>query len=157
MDTMQIIISSPECEIVNSRVLNFSRDLVFRAWTEPYHLRNWWGPAGFTNTFTEFDLRPGGKWRFVMHGPDKGHYPNECVFVKIESPELIVMNHVSDPKFQVVALFEEAAHNKTMITFKMVFDTEKECQALRSFAPEKNEENFDRLEKELSRMISGKN
>jgi len=157
METMQIIHSTPECEIVNSRVINFSRDLVFRAWTEPYHLRNWWGPSGFTNTFNEFDLRPGGYWRFVMHGPDNGSYPNECMFVKIEKPELIVINHNSSPQFQIVALFEEASYNKTNITFKMVFDNERECQALKAFAYEKNEENFDRLERELTRMITGKN
>jgi uncharacterized protein YndB with AHSA1/START domain len=56
---------------------------------DPNHLKNWWGPKGFTNTFNEFDLRPGGKWSFVMHGPDKGNYVNECEFVKIEKPKLI--------------------------------------------------------------------
>ena len=63
---MQILNVSPDCEIVNSRVINFSRDLIFRAWTDPYHLKNWWGPKGFTNTFSEFDLRPGGTWKFVI-------------------------------------------------------------------------------------------
>ena len=57
-------------EIVSIRVFDFPRELVFNAWTDPEHLVHWWGPKGFTNTFHEFDLRPGGIWRFVMHGPD---------------------------------------------------------------------------------------
>ncbi len=155
--TMQILNASPDCEIVNSRVINFSRDLIFRAWTDPYHLKNWWGPKGFTNTFTEFDLRSGGTWKFVMHGPDKGRFPNEVVFVKIEKPELIVLNHISSPQFQVVALFEEVAYNKTNLTFKMVFGSAEECEQIKAFAVDKNEENLDRLEAELGRMLSGKN
>lgn len=155
--TLQIINASPDCEIVNSRVINFSRDLIFRAWTDPYHLKNWWGPKGFTNTFSEFDLRPGGTWKFVMHGPDKGHFPNEVVFVKIEKPELIVLNHISSPQFQIVALFEEVSYNKTNLTFKMVFGTAEECEQIKAFAVDKNEENLDRLEMELGRMLSGKN
>lgn len=158
MDTsLQIIDSSPECEIVTSRVLNFPRDLVYRAWTNPYHLKNWWGPSGFTNTFLEFDLQVGGTWKFIMNGPDGGHYPNECIFVKLKSPELIVWNHKSSPTFQVVALFEEASFNKTNLTFKMVFNSPKECESIKAFAADKNEENIDRLEVELMKMIRGQN
>ena len=56
-------------EIVTTRVMDAPRELVFKAWTDPDHLVHWWGPTGFTNTFHEFDLKPGGVWRFVMHGP----------------------------------------------------------------------------------------
>jgi uncharacterized protein YndB with AHSA1/START domain len=87
--TSEIISTTPECEIVSARIINAARELVFMAWTDPNHLKNWWGPAGFTNTFNEFDLRPGGRWRFIMHGPEKGNYPNDCEFIKIEKPSLI--------------------------------------------------------------------
>ena len=66
-------------EIVTTRVFNAARELVFKAWTDPDHLVHWWGPKGFTNTFQEFDLRPGGIWRFVMHGPDGVDYKNKSV------------------------------------------------------------------------------
>lgn len=85
----EVINPSPDCEIVSSRVVQAPGALVYRAWTQPDHLKNWWGPAGFTNTFREFDLRVGGKWSFVMHGPDKGNYANECAFIKIEEPSLL--------------------------------------------------------------------
>ena len=61
-------------EIVSTRVLDAPRELVFRAFSDPDLLARWWGPEGFTNTFHEFDLRPDGAWRFVMHGPDGTDY-----------------------------------------------------------------------------------
>jgi uncharacterized protein YndB with AHSA1/START domain len=143
---------SSDCEISASRIVNATQETVFRAWTDPEHLKVWWGPAGFTNTFSEFDLRPGGKWRFVMHGPEKGHYPNECEFIKIEKPNLVAWNRISPPLFQVVATFDAIAPDKTRVTFKMVFATAKECGKLKPFVIDKNEENLDRLENELARM-----
>lgn len=147
----QIINASPERTVVSTRIFNHARSLVFEAWTDPNRLKNWWGPNGFTNTFDEFDLRPGGMWRFTMHGPDGKNYPNESIFVKIEEPELIIFDHLSQPRFQVVATFEELQDTKTRLTFRMIFKSAEQYQALRSFVQEKNEENFDRLEMELQR------
>lgn len=149
----EIITTTPDCEIVSSRVFNTKRELVYRAWSNPNHLKNWWGPAGFTNTFNEFDFRVGGKWSFIMHGPDKGNYANECEFIKIEEPSLIAWKRYSKPLFQVVATFDELPENKTKLVFKMLFDTAEECNKLKGFVVDKNEENFDKLEIELSKMV----
>jgi uncharacterized protein YndB with AHSA1/START domain len=81
--TTELFSSTPDTEIVSTRIFNFHRELVFKAWSNPDHLQKWWGPAGFTNTFQEFDFQIGGKWRFIMHGPDKGNYKNECEFLKL--------------------------------------------------------------------------
>lgn len=89
-----------------------------------------------------------------MHGPDKGNYHNECEFVKIEKPSLMAWKRFSKPLFQVVATFEEITSEKTKIVFRMIFDTPEECNKLRPFVLDKNEENFDRLEKELIKMMS---
>ena len=149
----EIITTTPDCEIVSSRVFNIKRELVYRAWSNPNHLKNWWGPAGFTNTFNEFDFRVGGKWSFIMHGPDKGNYSNECEFIKIEEPSLIAWKRHSKPLFQVVATFDELPENKTKLVFKMLFDIAEECNKLKGFVVYKNEENFDKLEIELSKMV----
>ena len=105
--SVEIYNAPPDCEIVNTRDVPADRETVFRAWTDPEHLKNWWGPNGFTNTFHEFDLRPGGKWSFTMHGPDKGHYSNECEFIKIIPPEFIAWTRHSKPLFQIAARFDE--------------------------------------------------
>jgi uncharacterized protein YndB with AHSA1/START domain len=141
-------------ELVTSRTLDFPRELVFRAWTEAEHLSRWWGPNGFTNTFHEFDPRPGGRWEFVMHGPEGGNYPNKSMFVEVVKPERIVIDHLSSPQFQIIGTFE-AQGDKTKITFRMLFATKEECAKLRPFVVDKNEENLDRLTTELTRMTAG--
>jgi len=151
--TTDVISTTPDCEIVSTRIVNAGVDLVYTAWTDPTHLKKWWGPAGFTNTFYEFDLRLGGKWRFVMHGPEKGNYPNECEFIKIERPNLIAWKRISKPIFQVLATFEEVAADETKIVFKMLFHSPEECNKLKPFVVDKNEENFDKLEIELKKML----
>jgi uncharacterized protein YndB with AHSA1/START domain len=147
-----ILITTPECEIVSSRVFGYPRERVFRAWSDPLYLRQWWGPAGFTNTFNEFDFRVGGKWSFVMHGPDKGIYVNECEFIKVDPPSLIAWKRFSKPHFQVVATFDELSPVETRLVFRMLFNTADECGKVRPFAVGKNEENFDRLDKVLAEM-----
>jgi len=148
----EIFSTTPDCEIVTTRIVNASIDLAFKAWTDPNHLKNWWGPKGFTSTFNEFDLRPGGKWSFIMHGPDKGNYTNECEFIKIDTPNLIFWKRHSKPLFKVLATFEEISSDKTKNIFRMIFDTAEESNKLRPFVVDKNEENFDRLEVELAKM-----
>lgn len=150
--TTEIITTTPDCEIVSSRVFNVPQEQLFKAWAEPNHLKNWWGPKGFTNTFHEFDFKVGGKWSFTMHGPDKGNYANECEFIKIEKPFVIVWKRYSQPIFQVVATFEGIESHKTKLIFKMLFNTAEECGKIKKFAVDKNEENFDKLETELSKM-----
>lgn len=145
--------TSPACEIVSTRTFNISKELLFSAWSNQDVLKKWWGPNGFTNTFTEFDFREGGKWNFIMHGPDKGNYHNEVEFVKIEKPNLIAWKRYSQPLFKVVFTFDEVSENKTKLLFRMIFDTERECTKIKSFAVDKNEENFDRLEEQVKKMI----
>lgn len=86
----EIINTTPENEIVSTRVFEVNKETLFKAWSDPNHLKNWWGPKGFTNTFREFDFRVGGKWSFTMHGPDKGHYQNECEFIKINASQNLI-------------------------------------------------------------------
>jgi uncharacterized protein YndB with AHSA1/START domain len=148
----EILDVTADCQIVSARIVNAPIETVFKAWTTPRHLEKWWGPAGFTNTFKVFDLRPGGTWSFIMHGPDKGNYVNECVFIKIEKPVLIAWHRLTNPLFQVVASFEEVRADKTRVMFKMLFETAAECDKVRALATEKNEENFDRLEAELQEI-----
>jgi uncharacterized protein YndB with AHSA1/START domain len=141
-----------DCEIVTNRIINYPREIVFRAWTDAEILQRWWGPLGFTNTFYEFNPIAGGKWKFMMHGPEKGNYPNEVVFLEVQSPSLIAWDRITQPHFRVVTTFEEIENGKTSLTFRMLFNSKKECDKIRKFAVDKNEENFDKLEIELARL-----
>jgi uncharacterized protein YndB with AHSA1/START domain len=131
-------------DIVTTRLIPAPRERVFAAWTDPVQLARWWGPEGFTNTFQEFDLKPGGHWRFIMHGPDDTNFPNHSVFTEITPPERLVFDHLSAPRFQVTTAFEEVPEG-TWLTFRMRFGTAAECEAIQHFAEAGNEQVFDRL------------
>lgn len=143
--------TSPDCEIVSQRLFPYAPEAVFKAWSTPELLAKWWGPAGFTNTFHEFNFTPGGRWRFTMHGPEKGNYENEAEFMEINEPRLIAWNRISKPLFRVVTTFDEQNGN-TLLTFRMQFATKDECDKIRPFAVDKNEENFDKLELVLASL-----
>ena len=152
MDT-QLFKTAPEFEIVSSRIFEVNKALLFSAFSNMDVLKKWWGPEGFTNTFNEFDFREGGRWRFIMHGPENGNYQNEVEFVKIKVPDLIAWKRISKPLFNVVFTFSELGERQTELIFRMVFDNENECNKIKKFAVEKNEENFDRLEYEIKKLI----
>ncbi|RYD70879.1 MAG: ATPase [Sphingobacteriales bacterium] len=147
---------NPEQEIITVRVLDFPKDKVFKAWSDPEQLKAWWGPKGFTNTFETFDFHPGGRWKFVMHGPEKGNYKNEAEFIAIEEPEFIYWKRISQPLFRVCATFEDAGNQNTKLTFRMIFDSVEECEKLKPFVVDKNEENFDKLDDLLKRLYQPK-
>nr|WP_201033224.1 SRPBCC family protein [Leptospira noguchii] len=119
--------STSDREIRATRIFDAPRDLVFRMWTEPEHVIHWWGPKGFTNTFETMDVRPGGIWKFIMHGPDGTDYPNLIVFLEVIRPEKLVYKHGSDMEdhpgdFHVTVLFSEQ-NGKTTLDMTMLFNT----------------------------------
>src|ERR1700733_10924709 len=85
-------------EIRISRLLNAPIELVWEVWTDPEHIKNWWGPNGFTNTITKMDVKPGGDWELVMHGPDGTNYPNKSVFKEVLKHQRLVFQHFA-PNF----------------------------------------------------------
>ena len=106
-------------------VFDAPRDLVFEAWTDPKHVGNWWGPKGFTTTTHEMDVRPGGVWRFVMHGPNGVDYQNKNTYIEIVKPERLVYDHGDKGTpgyFQVTVTFAEQG-DKTRLTMRMLFQS----------------------------------
>jgi predicted lactoylglutathione lyase/uncharacterized protein YndB with AHSA1/START domain len=76
--------------IVLTRVFNAPRELVWKVWTDPRHITQWWGPRGFTTTVRQLDLKPGGKSDYVMKGADGSEYPVGGVFREVVPFERIV-------------------------------------------------------------------
>jgi uncharacterized protein YndB with AHSA1/START domain len=111
--------------IIGMREFDAPRDLVFAAFTDPKHLAQWWGPNGFTTTTHSFDFRPGGVWRFVMHGPDGRDYQNRITFEEIVPPERIVYRHggsddAEPVHFKQIVVFEDIG-GRTRITCRSDF------------------------------------
>lgn len=148
-----------ERELSFKRVFNAPRELVFKVWTEPEHVVVWWGPTGFTNTIHNMEVKPGGEWNFIMHGPDGTDYPNRIIYRKVVKPELLEFWHGSDNEndpgsFDVTVNFAEVAGNKTEITMRMVFKS-KELRDMiveKAGAIEGNKQTMDKLEAYLANM-----
>ena len=124
---MDVTTNAENREIAHTRVFNAPRELVFDAWTDPAHVSKWWGPVGFTTTTSKHDLRPGGEWLFVMHGPDGHDYPNRVAWREVVRPERLAYRHTGtrddDPvRFEVEIDFLEHGE-QTEVRFRMVIDT----------------------------------
>jgi uncharacterized protein YndB with AHSA1/START domain len=116
--------------IITTRELDAPRELVWQAWADPRHLSQWWGPDGFTTTTSAFDMKVGGVWRFVMHGPDGRDYENRITYDVIERPNRIVYYHGGDDvepvQFHTTVTFEDLGGNRTRLTLHATFPSAAE-------------------------------
>ena len=108
--------------IAASRVFDAPRDVVWRMWTEPDQIAQWWGPKGFSNSIDSMDVRRGGAWTFVMHGPDGRDYENKIVYREVVKPTRIAYDHVTRPRFHTTVVFT-ALGDRTKISMRMLFTT----------------------------------
>ena len=112
-------------EIAATRVFDAPRELVWKVWTDPEHVGKWWGPNGFTTTTYSMEVKPGGVWRYVMHGPDGRDYRNKVTFLEVVEAERLVYQHgadeVTEPvSHHVTVTFRDLA-GKTRLDMRMVF------------------------------------
>jgi uncharacterized protein YndB with AHSA1/START domain len=134
-------------ELMISRLLNAPLELVWKVWTDPEHIKNWWGPEGFTNTISEMSVKTGGEWNLIMHGPDGKDYKNKSVFTEVVPGKKLAFDHISHPPFKVTVTFEEKG-NKTLLTWRMQFDTiEQVSNVVNVFKADQGlTQNVDKLE-----------
>jgi uncharacterized protein YndB with AHSA1/START domain len=149
------------CAIIGVREFDAPRELVFAAWTDPKHLAQWWGPNGFTTTTSAFDMRPGGVWRFVMHGPDGRDYENRVTFDEVVPPERLVYHHggaddVEPVQFRTTVTFEDIG-GRTRLTMHGVFPSAAERErVIREYGADKGlEQTLARLGDYVTQMASG--
>lgn len=128
---------------VHRREMPASPDAVFAAFADPAKLAHWWGPAGFTNTFSIFDFQPGGRWVYVMHGPDGKNYPNESRFAEVQAGRRIVIDHVAEPKYRL-SIDLTAVPAGTLVTWVQEFEREAVAEAIAPIVRPANEENLQK-------------
>jgi uncharacterized protein YndB with AHSA1/START domain len=131
------------------RVLPHTPQRIFEAFERPELLARWWGPKGFSNTFEIFEFRPGGRWKFVMHGPDGSSHPNESVFLEVDAPSSVVIQHVSRPPF-VLRVTLAARESGTTVNWAQEFADSAAAERIRHIVEPANEQNLDRLETVLT-------
>ncbi len=142
-------------EIVISRLVNAPRELVWKAYSDPEHLTHWWGPDGFSTTTKSMDMRPGGEWRFVMHGPDGTDFKNLVKYIEVTKPERLVWNHSGEDEtahihFTSYVTFADES-GKTRVTIRLVCDSKAERDEIEksSGATEGGKQTLARLDQYL--------
>ena len=138
-------VNNPDAVIRTERALSATPRDVFAAFEQPDCLARWWGPTGFRNTFEQFEFTPGGRWIFVMHGPNGANYPNECVFREIAPDTKIIIEHTSQPHFTLTMTLTDLG-DKTGLAWVQEFENAEVAERMRPICEPANEQNLDRLE-----------
>jgi uncharacterized protein YndB with AHSA1/START domain len=123
--------TNEERELVLTRVFDAPRELVFKAWTDPKQVAQWWGPHGFTNPVCDLDVRPGGAIRIHMRGPDGTVYPMTGVYNEVVEPERLVFTSAAldadgNPMFEVlttVTFAEQGGKTKQIMRARVINTT----------------------------------
>lgn len=148
--------------LIITRTLKAPRALVWKMFSDPYHLAQWWGPAGFTNRVEKFDFRTGGKWLHVMIGPDGKELPTDNDIVEVTPQRRIVFrNAPADPKifgdnpppgFTKTLAFDEV-EGGTLLKLVCTFDKpeHKDAVTRRGFR-QGTDQSFDKLEAHLATL-----
>ena len=114
-------------ELVLTREIDAPPEKLFKAWTQPELLKQWFAPLPFTTPHAELDVRPGGSSLIVMRGPDGTDYPNRGVYLEVVENERLVSTdafthawHPSEKPFMTLILtFEEIDGGKTRYTARV--------------------------------------
>ncbi len=91
---LEIEVPPGEPAVVFRRFVDAPPELVFAVWTEPEHLRNWWGPREFELVLCESDPRAGGRFRFVQRAPDGQEHTFDGVYREVDRPQRLVRTFV---------------------------------------------------------------
>jgi uncharacterized protein YndB with AHSA1/START domain len=117
---------STDRELVLTRLINAPRAKVYRAWTDPELLKQWFAPKPYTTPIVEIDVRPGGSAYFVMRGPDGKDLPNRGVYLEVVPNEKLVSTDAyvkawepSEKPFMTLILTFEDEGGKTRYTARV--------------------------------------
>jgi uncharacterized protein YndB with AHSA1/START domain len=149
-------------ELVIERVFNAPREVVFAAWTQPRHVRHWWGPKGWTLPVCEMDVRPGGVWLYCMRGPRGEESWGRAVYVEIDPPARLVYKDAfaepdgspiqGMPEMLITVSFAEHA-GKTTLSCSTRFASAEELEStLATGVVRGMSETWDRLEAHLATL-----
>lgn len=110
-------------EQMSTLLLDAPTAIVWEVWTQPEHIRHWWGPNGFTSTIDIMDVQAGGEWLFTMHGPDGTAYPNKTLFREVVEHKKLIHEHFG-PNFIATIQFESQG-NTTLLSWYKLYETKE--------------------------------
>lgn len=113
--------------LIATRTIDAPIARVWDAWRDPGKIAKWWGPADFHSTVNELDVRDGGRFDVVMHGPDGTDYPNIYLFDRVVPPTQLVYTNIGSEQFGLAAFRSvvdlEALGDRTRVTLRSHFSS----------------------------------
>ena len=94
---------NPNLDLVLERIVDVPPALVWKAWTEPEQLKQWFTPAPWTTVECDIDLRPGGVFRTVMRSPEGQEFPNVGCYLEVVAPRRLVWTDALGPGYRPAA------------------------------------------------------
>lgn len=124
-------------ELVLTRLIDAPRETLWRCWTEPHLMLQWFTPAPWKTTHVETDVRPGGSSYIVMQGPDGTETPNRGVYLEVVKNERLVFTDAytsawepsENPFFTCILTFEDAGNGQTRYTARALHWTKENREA----------------------------
>ncbi|MGH7765740.1 MAG: SRPBCC family protein [Candidatus Dormibacteraceae bacterium] len=160
MEEAEYVIEPGQQEMIITRMFDAPRELVYRAFTEPQLLAQWWGPRRYTNQIDKFDVKPGGQWRIVQRGEDGSEHAFRGVHHDAVAPERIVATFEYEGLPGHVSLGTttfEAVGNQTRMSAQSLFQSVGDRDGMvASGMREGSDESYDRLAQLLEKMKGGK-
>lgn len=143
-------------DMVVTRVYDAPRELVFKAYTDPNSVPQWWGPSFLTTTVDQMDVRQGGIWRYVQRDADGNEYAFRGVYHESLAPERLIYTFEFEGMPGHVLLetitFEEQPGGKTKLTELAVFQTQEDRDGMLQSGAEAGAEMYDRFAELLAKL-----
>lgn len=140
----------PQTELTITRVFDAPRALVFKAWTQPEHMMQWWGPKGYTTPTCEMDVRVGGALRLCMRSSEGNDTWVRGTFREVVAPERLVFTAIDNANVSsetVITVRFEDLNGKTRLTMHQTFGQREIARG----AKEGWNTSFDRLAEYLTK------
>jgi uncharacterized protein YndB with AHSA1/START domain len=143
--------------LIHTRILDAPRDLVWEVWTTPEHLKEWWGPNGFTLTTKSMNVEPGKIWDSVMHGMGRD-FDSKVEYIEVKKPSMMSYKHFGESEDYdfLVSIFFEEVEEKTKLTMKSIFKSKAIIDELnrKVNAVEGGKQTLNRLETYLKILVN---
>lgn len=143
--------------LIHTRLLDAPRELVWEVWTNPDHIKEWWGPDGFSLTTKSMTVAQGDCWDFIMHGMGQD-WDNLITYTEVIKPSRLSYKHSGAKddayNFTVTVLFEEL-EGKTLLTMQSTFQSKEIIDELnrKVHAIEGGKQTLNRLENHLANIV----
>jgi uncharacterized protein YndB with AHSA1/START domain len=150
MPKVKLLLEPGQQEFTFVSELAVPRELVYRVYTDPALMPQWWGPAYLTTVVEVMEVRPGGRWRVVQRAPDGSTHPFNGVYHLVKAPEKLIYTFEYEGEPEQVMLntvtFEEK-DGKTLLLEQSVFQSVADRDAMAATDMEAGaRESIDRLD-----------